>query len=391
MPKRSFAEKYQTAAVVIVNTAVLTAVVLLALHLAFPLERSIWEQNLGGRRLSDDLVPAHYYLTGAEETGEIRAALDDYVLAGHWQVHPWTGLINRRYASEHLNVDAQGRRRTVEPSAAHAGRPPFEVWAFGGSTLFGWGLSDAFTVPSQLQVALQERLPERRVRVSNFGVPWYNSAHEVALLVANLRRAAAPPAAAVFLHGLNDLVHRTHYRTESPLHPQLVRAWEERLEALFAPPPWLRLAPSFPLVRAARALGDPGATTLGGLYGPEDPAGQAALVRRAAEDYATNRRLASAVCAELGVAPFFLLQPVPMWLDAARDATTDPGYNAFADLVLEPRGEPRTLDLRGALAALDPQYAMTVEATGAHYSDVASRVLGEAIADLVATSIESER
>ncbi len=374
MDLRRLARLYQTAAVVLTSSVLLTAVVLLALHLAFPLERSIWQQNLDGRRLSEGFVPEHYYLTDAEQTEQIRRDFDGYVLAGHWQVHPWTGLINRQHESAGLNVDAEGRRAGLAPSAAHAGRPPLVLWAFGGSTLFGWGVADVHTVPSQLQAALQERFEERQVRVRNLGVPWYNSAHQLALLAANLRRTPEPPDAVLFLDGLNDLVHRVHYHSESPLHPQLFLAWEERLDAMFAPPPWIRIAPSLPLLRAARTLGWRDGPGLGGLREPPERADRESLIRRAASDYRANRRMAEALCDELGVLPFFFLQPVPMWLDESRTETTDPDYRAFGRL---------------ALAGLDAGYAMSVERDGAHYSDVAGRVLAAAMVEVIAKRLDN--
>lgn len=384
MNRAKLVRSYQSLAVLLLNTAIATGVVLAVLHFAFPVEESVWNQNLDGRRISGDLVPEHYYLTSPDETRRIRETLDEYILAGHWQVHPWTGLINRRFASEHLNVDNHGRRATVEASVDHAGQPPFRVWAFGGSTLFGWGVSDPYTVPSQLQASLQERLPGRQVQVTSYGVPWYNSSHEVVLLATELRRAPEAPHAVVFLDGLNDLVHRTHYRTDSPLRFQLDQAWEQRLDDLLAPPPWLRLAPSFPLFRAALAFGSSADSTLGGMASDEPEQGLATLIEQAADDYLTNRRVATAICREYGIAPYFILQPVPMWLGAERHTTVDPSYNAFSRRVLE--AETGDLhDLRGALAALEPRYAMTVEQTGVHYSDVASRVLGEAIAEVMSS------
>ncbi len=389
MDRAKLFRHYQAFAVVLLNTAILTVLVLAALHFIFPVEDAVWNQNLDGRRISEDLVPEHYYLTSGHETRRIRETLDDYILAGHWQVHPWTGLINRQFASEHLNIDGHGRRASAEPSDDHPSQPPYRIWAFGGSTLFGWGVSDAYTVPSQLQASLQERLPGRQVQVSNYGVPWYNSSHEVVLFSTELRRASQPPHAAVFLDGLNDLIHRLHYHTDSPLRHQLDQAWEQRLDDLQASPPWLRLTPSFPLSRAAQALGSATGSTLGGVSSSEPKQELQTMIKQAAENYRTNRRVAVAICRELGVTPYFMLQPVPMWLNATRDSTVDSNYRTFSQLVLKPETEVH--DLTGALAALDPQYAMTVEQTGVHYSDMASQVLAAAMADVILNDPAIER
>ncbi len=372
---------------VLLSVLLLTLALLFALHLLYPLERSFWDSNLGGRQLSDDLIPAHYYLVDPSELAEIRDTWDDYVLAGHWQVHPWTGLINRKYVSRHLNVDAEGYRRTLAPSAAHTGLPSFDIWTFGGSTLFGWGLPDGSTIPSQLQVALQQQIPGRQVRVINFGAPWYNSAHAVALLVANLRSKTEPPDVVVFLGGSNDLIHSVHYHSESPLSQQLSGAWEDRLGAMFAPPPWIRVMPSLPLSRVVRALGSPAEPTLGGLRNTAQGKTARQWLEQAARSYLLNHRIATTLAGEFGARAYFFLGPAPQWLDESRTKTLNRAYHAFAEIVMR-RDNQRFHDLRGALAGLSPARSMTVEKVGSHYSDAAAQVLAKAMAKTISAVLQ---
>lgn len=381
---------YRTTGVVLLSATLLTVVLVATLHLLYPLERSFWHQNLAGRRLSETLVAEHYYLSGAEETDEIRRNWDEYVLAGHWQVHPWTGLVNREFSSRHLNVDRRGRRATLDPSDEHAGLQPLEIWAFGSSTLFGWGLSDRRTIPSQLQAALQRRLPNRQVGVTNFGVPWYNSSHEVALLTASLREAARPPAIVVFLDGTADLIHSVHYHSESPLNRQLEGAWEERLGTAFAPPPWVRLAPSFPPLRVARALSGQAQPTLGGLPAPAGTKPERQWIEEAANRYAMNHRFASLLAEDLGVAPYFFLEPAARWLNETRNATIDPRFEAYYGILLGDGGES-IHDLRAVLASLSPERSMTVEDTGTHFSDAAAQTVAEAMAATIEAGLAASR
>jgi hypothetical protein len=101
-----------------------------------------------------------------------------------------------RYSSEYVNVTA-GRRRTLTVE-----RPAFTVWMFGGSTTYGIGQRDDFTIPSALvRHALSEGL---RLEVLNFGCPGKVNWAETTEFELLLRSGEMPPDAAVFLDGINE-------------------------------------------------------------------------------------------------------------------------------------------------------------------------------------------
>lgn len=376
---------YQTIAVLFFNSLVLGILILAILSALFPTEKYVWKLE-GGTSVSSSFVPEHYYLSDQEVVEKLGQEYDDFVLQGAWQVHPWTGLINRQYEGEYLNVDQYGRRATSAPSAAHAGQPPLTIWVFGGSTLFGWGLPDQHTLASQLQGELQARIPDRQVRVTNFGVPWYNSSHEAALLVANLREAPEPPDIALFLDGPNDLSHVLAYHNESPLHNQLDAAWESWLDYLYAPFPGIQVSPNFPLFRAYYVLGpgDPLGVKIE-KRNPGEVRSDEELVQRALDHYRTNRRVMTAVCQEYDIAPYFLLYATPFWLDRDPGTLELGNSKAFVDDLVENNDNPFFYDITLALADLEPAYSTTVEDkhVGTHFSDMANKVLAGHIADII--------
>ena len=86
------------------------------------------------------------------------------------------GLVLRDYSGEFINV-RHGRRRTVgQPRRADR-----TVHVFGGSTVFGGEVPDAWTIPSQLQAALNEHEVDE-FRVVNYGVPGFTVSDQVSLL-----------------------------------------------------------------------------------------------------------------------------------------------------------------------------------------------------------------
>jgi hypothetical protein len=112
----------------------------------------------------------------------------------HFQERPFTG--------KYVNVSEHGYRHSVDqgpwpPDAKH-----FNVFCFGGSTMFGYGLPDDQTFASCLQSELS-RGSSRRVCVYNFSVGWHFSTQE-RLRFEQLLAQNIVPDLALFLDGIND-------------------------------------------------------------------------------------------------------------------------------------------------------------------------------------------
>jgi hypothetical protein len=109
-----------------------------------------------------------------------------------WRAHP--------LRSRTLNVDDGGNR--VTPGAAcEAG--VFTVFVFGGSSVFGYGVADADTLPARLHGALTTRLG-RPVCLRNFGQFGWSSTQGVIALLRELQERPAPELV-VFYDGFNDV------------------------------------------------------------------------------------------------------------------------------------------------------------------------------------------
>ena len=127
----------------------------------------------------------------AEE--KLRLRWEPYV---YWRTHPMSG--------DCVNVDADGLRKTWSAGMRKTGKPDAKVFVFGGSTVFGHGTCDEFTIPSELAKAI-DAAGLRNVEVVNFGQLGYVSTQEVLSLLWSLRRGNVPDVA-VFLDGFNDVV-----------------------------------------------------------------------------------------------------------------------------------------------------------------------------------------
>ena len=129
---------------------------------------------------------------------DVRADWWPYV---HWRGVPHTG----RY----INISADGLRRTLQNKGPQssatppAPKPKRSIWVFGGSTVWGWGARDEYTIASYLARELADS--GHVVEVVNYGQIGYVSTQEVLALSSELRRGASPDVV-VFLNGYNDLM-----------------------------------------------------------------------------------------------------------------------------------------------------------------------------------------
>ena len=125
-----------------------------------------------------------------------QAATLDWHAYAYWRHRPMRGVYH--------TVDDNGLRRTWNKTPSQAsGARPLRVFVFGGSTVFGLGARDAFTIPSLLSKRLAER-SKFDVEVTNFGQAGYVGTQEVVALLEELKGGNVPDLA-VFYDGVNEI------------------------------------------------------------------------------------------------------------------------------------------------------------------------------------------
>jgi lysophospholipase L1-like esterase len=117
--------------------------------------------------------------------------------------HSYVYWRHKPHQGHYINVDGRGIRaswRDARPLDAK----PIRIFVFGGSTMWGTGARDDFTIASQLAKKLADHLNGRPVEVTNFGELGYVSTQELLALELELRRGNVPDAV-IFYDGVNDL------------------------------------------------------------------------------------------------------------------------------------------------------------------------------------------
>ncbi|MGH9876489.1 MAG: SGNH/GDSL hydrolase family protein [Nitrososphaerales archaeon] len=100
-----------------------------------------------------------------------------------------------------ININSDGIRKTYNDEAAGASVQATKVFMFGGSTMWGAGARDDFTIPSFF--AKIARSKGITCNVTNFGQPGYVSTQGVIELLLQLQNGNVPDVV-IFYDGVND-------------------------------------------------------------------------------------------------------------------------------------------------------------------------------------------
>ncbi|HLI64211.1 MAG TPA: SGNH/GDSL hydrolase family protein [Terriglobales bacterium] len=147
---------------------------------------------------------------------------------------PYVYWVGAEYKGQYVNINSSGIRRTwhrPEPADYRCGHRA-RIFMFGGSTMWGVGARDGYTIPSWLQRMLSER--HACGEVTNFGQDGYVSTQEV-LTLANLLRAGDVPDIVVFYDGYNDTLTAAINREPGLTYDEYSRRLEFNTNNFFRP------------------------------------------------------------------------------------------------------------------------------------------------------------
>jgi hypothetical protein len=211
----------------------------------------------------------------------------------HYKERPFQG----RFVNVHdagFRLSGADTPQPWPPSATN-----LNVFVFGGSTTFGYGVSDAETIPARLGSHLAHKLPNA-VCTYNFGRGTYASTQE-RILFEKLLLASTVPDVAVFIDGVNDFVRRDGLPDMSA-----------NLKEAFERPTATRILSELPIGRLQRAMGKRhwpiGAEQTGG-WAPDDKQPLKEVVAR----YLGNKQMIEAVARSYHVSTAFVWQPTPIY------------------------------------------------------------------------------
>jgi hypothetical protein len=289
---------------------------------------------------------------------------------------PFVQFRERPFDGTYIHVDGIGLRRVRNqcpwpPSAAN-----LNVFVFGGSTAFGFGVADFETIPSLLQEQLRTRFGER-VAVYNFSTGGYYSSQEDVRFERLLAKGFVPQVA-VFVDGLNEFTHEK----DEP-------GWSEDLAEVMKDGSFVK---SISMRAKQTALGDLLHSLRRKMVGeaPVIPArrqpAESRIMESICERYLRNQRLIQAAGDEFKVKCEFIWQPIPTYGYDLRFFGFDPnwtgadhktGYEIMAKILRE-QGRPRNFLWLADMQA-DAKEALYVDQV--HYNPRMNGLIASRIAE----------
>ena len=236
---------------------------------------------------------------------------------------PYTLFKERPYSGNNVNVNENGFRVINNQGPWPIEPDSFNVFLFGGSTTFGYGVSDNETIAAYLQECLLGKM-NSKVRVYNFGRGNYHSTQE-RILYEQLLTSGVVPDMAIFIDGMNEFV----FPENEPYFANRLRDFVDR----GGKSKWIS---QLPMKRIARRIKqkiryatnrrekrqkyDRRSIANREVRYQNDHAQIASLIER----YLNNKKLIEAVGTAFGVQSIFVWQPVPTY-------NYDDSYHIFAD------------------------------------------------------------
>jgi hypothetical protein len=371
----ALARVYRLVAILFLNTCLLLLVANTVMWLlGYPRDRALDRMADGVfDKYGEDLVAQAY---PQRNLREIRA-LHGETWGRKLVYDGFVGFKEAPRDGNYVNVDRNGFRRVAEQGVWPPVPDHLNVFVFGGSTVFGYGIADEETIPSRLQSALRRRFSSNSISVYNFGRGYYYSSQE-RVLFEKLLVGGFKPDLAVFIDGLNETITERDEPTRPPIGIDGVATGSEGLNRV----PMARLI--------NRWLGSGAAKRLTRRTQPDsvlsgDP--DRAICLR----YLKNRELLRSAAEQAEVRVLFAWQPIPYYHPnpSANPFTSYQPDNRVAQIYEWMAGE-----LSEDLAGSDTFWAADLQAgrkeilyvDEVHYSEVFCRVIAEAIAERLAAN-----
>ena len=125
----------------------------------------------------------------------------EFIHSGYTEWHPYIYWRRRPFNGNFINIDKDGLRYTWN-GKDEATAKKISVFMYGGSTLWGTGSRDNYTIPSYVSRILHDQYGIN-LEVTNYGESGYVSTQEVIGLIRELQVGHIPDVV-IFYDGVND-------------------------------------------------------------------------------------------------------------------------------------------------------------------------------------------
>lgn len=227
----------------------------------------------------------------------VNQLLDETWPRTNFVYEPYTQFKEVPRNGKYVKVSEHGFR-IHEPQAPWPPSPDtFNIFVFGGSTTFGYGVASEQTISARLQTRLSNATPDTSIQVYNFGRGFFFSTQE-RILFESLVLNGHLPDLAIFIDGANDTFLWKKYRNE-PRFSNYFRAMSHKINN---PKLWSIQSPLQVYLAKSLRKKNPGPNM-------RDP-----LVsdwKIILDRYQTNKAMVESVAEPFDIPLLFVWQPIP--------------------------------------------------------------------------------
>lgn len=283
----------------------------------------------------------------------------------------FTTFKEAQYQGQFVNVDQNGFRHVKNQSPWPPSKKNINIFIFGNSTVFNYGVPDGETMASYIQESLREMSKGKNVAVYNFGRGFYYSSQE-RVLYEKLLVAGYIPSAAIFIDGQEEF--EPAYSGDNP-------QFTGDISSFFGSGSYAKILDNLPLAQWWKSY----IKTKGGVNpttSTEVVDAQASIGR-----YVANKKIIEATSLSFGVKPLFIWQPVSAYgYDLSYEPFTPTvqrgipeGYTTMAEYV---RGNNMSGDFL-YLADIQKNEKKALYLDGIHYSGEWSKTVASKISEFL--------
>jgi hypothetical protein len=223
-----------------------------------------------------------------------------------------TQFRERPFNGKFVNVDEAGFRRGKNQGPWPPDTESVNVFVFGGSTTFGYGLPDEQTLSSYLQAHLMKCL-KKPVHVYNFGRGYYYSTQEL-LLFEKLILNGFLPDICIFVDGLNEFFYagESDLLWSSTLKRCTDRAMVTQIRSIFSSMP-LHKAIQWLMKRVFNVDNDATHQARKKVHLQKFEADNIQVIGSAIDRYQRNKKMIDGLASTYNIRTVFVWQPVPVY------------------------------------------------------------------------------
>lgn len=288
-----------------------------------------------------------------------------------YQYAPYMGFREKARSGKYVNVSPEGFRYSLNKNASLK-EDGVNIYVFGGSSGFGYGVDDASNIPAHMQKLFLKKYPGKKINVFNFGVASYWSSLEFEWF-ATLMREGHVPNIAVFIDGYNEGFFN------APLYTKEMTALFNAKSNGFLPLGKLTIA-ELPVINLLSRTLKVKTAPLDNLSSFGRPSPSESVAR-----YRLNKKLITVLASEYGVRAYFFIQPVVGYRNKFRTHLFNPSggeiiNNEMMALLAETADKKTSFDITSLLENYEKQPFVDV----AHYAPEVCGMVAQTIVDRIA-------